>query len=160
MADDDSINGAAVASACFHHLAETLNRKSVLIASVRIERDGLSSSSSHRSGIFGKSWLDDEEPLKPQCTRKHIDQFRGTITDHDLFRIDTPERGQRLPQIPTVGIGIVAQQMRGRRDGFPDLRRGPQWVDAGAEIKNLSGIAVQFSCGTVDIPAMHEFLQA
>src|SRR6185437_995181 len=97
--------------------------------------------------------------MNPECTRKHINQFCGTVTHRDLLRISTPERGQRLPQVPTVRIGIVAQQMSGRRDGFPDVRRGPQWVDAGAEIKNLVRITVQFSCGTVDIPAMQARLQ-
>jgi hypothetical protein len=51
----------------------------------------------------------------------------------------------------------MVQQMPGRGDGFPDMRRRTQRVDAGAEIKDLGGITTELSRCTIDISTMRRY---
>lgn len=125
MTEHDAINRTTIMPTCLHYMAQTVDWNGILVVSVSKERRGLSSGSHHCGSIFRKGRLNDKEPMNPQCPRERLNQLCGTVTNYDLFRINTPECGQRLPQIPTGGIRIMTQQMSGLDDGFPHVWRGP-----------------------------------
>jgi len=68
-----------------------------------------------------------------------------------------PSGGQRLTKIPALRVGIMGDEMACPGDSAPDFRRGPQWIDTGAEIDKLGDIPPELARRRIDIAAMTWF---